>query len=120
MDEAERNRVRGEIDQAFESGTVGDATLEQLGRWVAYMGTGLIPNDRLYPREIVRGVTLNNILMTRTIRHLEETIERLDARNSHTQRLVVILTIVAVVVAIIQVVVAVVLAVVAVGVPLWL
>ena len=60
----------------------------------------------VHPREIVRGITINHIQMARTIRHLEETIERLDADNRRTQRLVIILAVVAVVVGIIQAVAA--------------
>ena len=40
--------------------------------------------------------------MARTIRHLEETIKRLDTENSRTQRLVIILAYIAIFVGIIQ------------------
>ena len=106
MNEDKRNELRAGLDQAIESGSIVDASPEQLQRWLISLTTGHIPNQMVHPREIIRGITINHIQMARTIRQLEETIERLDADNRRTQRLVITLTYVAVSVGVIQTVAA--------------
>jgi hypothetical protein len=102
MDEDKRNELRAGLEQAIESGSIADASPEQLQRWLISLSTGRIPNQTVHPREIIRGITINHIQMARTIRQLEKTIEQLDADNRRTQRLVIILAIIAIVVGIIQ------------------
>jgi hypothetical protein len=87
-----------EMDEAFTHGNVGDATPEQLDKWLQTLCTGNVPNESIRHREIVRGITINHIQMARMIRHLDES-------NRKTQLLVVVLTIAAVVVGVAQVIV---------------
>jgi hypothetical protein len=63
-------RVHSEVDKAFENGTVFDASPEQLSRWLGNLCTGSIPNPDIQHREIVRGITINHIQMTRLIADL--------------------------------------------------
>jgi len=106
MNDEERNKLRGELQQAIENGAIVDATPEQLQRWLISLCTGNIPNQTVHPREIVRGITINHIQMAQTIHHLEETIERLDTGNKRTQRLVITLAYVAIFVGLVQAVAA--------------
>ena len=87
-----------EMDEAFTHGNVGDATPEQLDKWLQNLCTGNVPNESIRHREIVRGITINHIQMARMLRHLDES-------NRKTQLLVVVLTIAAVVVGVAQVIV---------------
>ena len=102
MDEDKRNELRAGLDEAIESGSIIDASPDQLQRWLISLTTGRIPNQTVHPREILRGITINHIQMARTIRQLEKTIERLDAGNIRTQRLVIILAVIAIIIGIVQ------------------
>lgn len=87
-----------EMDEAFTHGIVGEAAPEQLEKWLKTLCTGRVPNEQVRHREIIRGITINHIQMSRMIR-------RLDESNRNTQLLVVVLTIAAVVVGVAQVIV---------------
>ena len=63
-------RVHSEVDRAFENGTVFDASQEQLSRWLENLCTGSVPNPDVPHREIIRGITINHIQMTRLIADL--------------------------------------------------
>src|SRR5712691_11718943 len=63
-------RVHSEVDRAFENGTVFDASQEQLSRWLENLCTGSVPNPDVQHREIIRGITINHIQMTRLIADL--------------------------------------------------
>lgn len=107
MDNAERSRLTHEFEKALEDGTAADATDEQLLAWLTALCTGAVQNPDVHPRIIVKGVTVNHIQMARAIRHLEETIKRIDADNRRTQLLIVVLTILTIIVGIDQIVIAV-------------
>jgi len=65
-------RVHSEVDRAFENGTVFDASREQLSRWLENLCTGSVPNPDVQHREIIRGITINHIQMTRLIADLNQ------------------------------------------------
>jgi hypothetical protein len=88
-----------EMDEAFAYGTVSDATPEQLEKWLKTLCNGNAPNESIRHREIVRGITINHIQMSRMIRHLDES-------NRRTQILVIVLALAAVIVGVIQILIA--------------
>lgn len=95
------------VDLAFRMGEVSKATPEQLEQWLNALCNGVVPNETVRHREIIRGLTINHVQMARTIRELEDTMRHLNASNDKTQQLVVRLTWVAVAVGLIQAVAAV-------------
>jgi hypothetical protein len=95
-------KIHSEIDKAFESGSIQNATEEQLQRWLQNLSTGNVPNESIRHRETIRGITINHIQMARTIQQLETTIRRLNTSNDKTQRLIIRLTWVAVIVGVFQ------------------
>jgi hypothetical protein len=101
------DKVRGETSRAFASGSVFTAPPEDLARYLQNICTGAIPNEGIRHAEIVRGITINNIQMSRVIRELEVTMQRLSAANDRTQTRITILTVVAVIVGVVQAVAAV-------------
>jgi hypothetical protein len=54
-----------ELDAAFEQGAVESAPDEQLRRWLLFLGKSFQNTSTAHPRDVVRGITLNNIQMTR-------------------------------------------------------
>lgn len=99
--------VHSEMDLAFRNGKVSSADEEQLQKRLQNLCTGNVPNGTVRHREIIRGLTINHIQMARTIRALEDTMQRLNSANDKTQSLITKLTWVAVVVGGIQAVAAV-------------
>jgi hypothetical protein len=85
-----------EMDESFAHGTIGDATPEELEKWLKILCTGNIQNESIRHREIIRGITINHIQMSRMIRHLDES-------NRRTQFVVVVMAIAAVIVGIVQI-----------------
>jgi len=94
--------VHSEIDRAFREDTVSSASDEQLQRWLRNICNGAIPNETIRHREIVRGLTINNIQMARAIDNLKVTMRKLNSGNERTQKFVLVLTVVAVIVGAIQ------------------
>lgn len=101
------DKIRSETSRAFASGTIFTASDEELARYLRGICTGAIPNDYIRHAEIVRGITINHIQMSRVIRELETTMQRLSAANDKTQTRITILTVVAVIVGVVQAVAAV-------------
>lgn len=83
---------RVEMDAAFRNGNVAGATPEQLERWLQSLCTGNVPNETVRHREIIRGLTINHVQMARTIRELEDAMNRLNAANEQTQKLILWMT----------------------------
>ena len=96
-----------EVDRAFDLNQVGEATDQDLQRWLQKLCTGNVPNETIRHREIVRGLTINHLQMSRTIRNLEGTMLRLNAANDKTQHFIVRLTWIAVCVGVVQAIAAV-------------
>jgi hypothetical protein len=86
-------KVHSEMSQVFEHGDITQASPEDLQRYLQVCCSGSIPNTTVHPREIIRGITINNVQMGRVICKLEETIERLNAENSKKDKWIMILAI---------------------------
>ena len=104
MEDDERHKRIADFLAYLETG-IEDASLEQLRSWLVAVNQGAIPNESVRHRAIINGFTINYLLMERTIKHLEKTIERLDTDSARTQRLVIVLTYVTIIVGIAQIVV---------------
>ena len=104
MENQERYKLIADFEAYLESER-NDATPEELRSWLIALNHGTIANTTVHPRAIVRGITINYMMMERAIRQLERTIERLDTENDRTQRLVVVLTYVTIIVGVAQIVV---------------
>lgn len=96
----------GEVDKAFRDWTVATANDEELLEMLRHLCGEGIDNDRIRHRQLLRGITINHIQMSRTIRVLEKTLCTLNAANERTQRLVIKLAIIAIAVGIAQVIAA--------------
>jgi hypothetical protein len=95
-------KAREAVNDAFRARRHETATEQELRDWLAVLCTETAGNDRLHPRDVIRGLTINHTQMARTIAKLEATILKLDAANSKTQRLVVTLAGVAIFVGVLQ------------------
>jgi len=80
------SKAYSEVDLAFRSGKVGDADEETLERCLAVLCEHGVKNPDLKHREIIRGITINHIQMKRVI-------EKLDAQNTKTQRLFLVVAV---------------------------
>jgi len=102
MNEEEWEKARTEFDEALQSGSINNATPRELHRWLVALNSGTIPNTMVHPREIIKGITINYILIERALVQFEDTMKKMDAANQKTQRLVIILAIIAIIVGAIQ------------------
>jgi truncated hemoglobin YjbI len=91
-----------DIKRAFQDGSVADATDEQLIEMLCHLCTENVPNETVRHRELLRGMTINHIQMSRVINNLKDTMQKLNAANKRTQWFLLVLTIVAVIVGSIQ------------------
>src|SRR5437588_12522610 len=83
------------VDEAFRDGSVFDAPEEQLRYYLRGLSSGHVANDGVRHREVIRGITINHIQMSRVIDRLESTIERLNEENSKLSLRLLWLTIIA-------------------------
>lgn len=97
MEDQERYQLIDEFQKYLESGK-DDATPQQMRRWLAAINQGAIPNEMVRHRAIINGLTINYL-------RLEQVTKSLDAQNSRTQRLVIVLAYIAIGVGILQIVV---------------
>jgi hypothetical protein len=67
-----------------------------------YLCTENVPNETVRHRELLRGIAIYHIQMSRVINDLKGTMQKLNASNERTQRFLLFLTIVAVIVGAIQ------------------
>ncbi|WP_343626170.1 hypothetical protein [Roseateles puraquae] len=74
------------VEDAFREGRVNAEDTATLNAYLMALSNQSIPNDGVRHRDIIRGLTINHILMQR---HIAE----LDRKNSFTQRLVLALTV---------------------------
>lgn len=79
-------KVHSEMDQAFQRDQVASAKEEDLQRWLQNLCTGSVKNPDIHHREIIRGLTIQHIQLSRVI-------ARLDAQNTKTQKLFLALAI---------------------------
>jgi len=87
MQEKDWIAKHSEFDTAFKDGTVNNASDDKLIEYLQTLSTGAIANDRIHHREMIRGMTINHIQMSRMMR-------KFDARNRSLTILIIILTII--------------------------
>ena len=78
------------VEDAFREGEVESKDSTTLGRYLLALANQPIESDRVKHRDVIRGITINHVLLQR---HIAE----LDKKNANTQKLVVALTIAAVI-----------------------
>ncbi len=86
-----------EIDNALQNGFKNTSD-EDLERFITGMCFLTVHDDRVRERYLMRGITINHVQATRRI-------QRLHDDNANTQRLVIILAIIAIIVGCLQVIV---------------
>jgi hypothetical protein len=91
-----------ELDRAFRDWTVAHARDDQLLEMLRYLCTAGAPEEKVRHRELLRGITINHIQMSRTINDLKSTLQALNKANERTQRLLMRLTIAAFLVGFVQ------------------
>ena len=80
---------------AFHTGDVLNANNATLLRYLSGLANTRNTNEGTQHRDVIRGLTINNILLQRHVENLQSHITLLDHKNSTTQKLVVVLTIAA-------------------------
>lgn len=76
------------LDEAFKTGLPAKASSGQLQKWLMDLCSGYVLNDNVRHREIIRGITINHIILQRHI-------DRLNKQNTILQVVVIILATVA-------------------------
>jgi hypothetical protein len=94
--EMERAVRQDRLDAAFTTGSVFDAGEPELLDYLRTLATGHIPNDAVRHREIIRGLTINNIQVRRLI-------DRLDRQNRRVTVVFIVLAVLSLVSAVIQI-----------------
>ena len=105
----DQHQWKKDMDAAFSSGTVGDASAVDLQRWSAMLSSthkDINLNFGDDAAKIIRSLAIGHVQSARAIKDLEETIERLNGTSDKTQRKITILTVIAVFLAFIQAVAA--------------
>jgi hypothetical protein len=74
------------VEDAFRDGTIDEHDSATLGNFLMALSNQPLENDRVKHRDIIRGITINHILLKRHI-------DALDKKNDLTQKLVIALTI---------------------------
>ena len=77
---------------AFTTGTLLSCDSATLQNHLLAISNQQIRNDTIQHRDIVRGITINHILLQRHIDVLQQHITALNKQNAKTQKLVVALT----------------------------
>lgn len=84
------------VENAFRDGKIEEQSDDTLSSFLIALSNEVILNENVRHRDIIRGVTINHLLMKRHI-------DRLNRQNSRTQKLVISLTIAALIVGIPQI-----------------
>ena len=84
------------VENAFREGTIGDQDPATLRRFLLALSNKPIPNDTVRHRDIIRGLTINHLL-------LHDHITRLNQQNSRTQKWVIALALAALVSSVVQI-----------------
>jgi hypothetical protein len=82
-----------EAHAAFLRGSVQDASDEQLLLYLSGLANQNNTNTGTQHRDVIRGLTINNILLKRHLDRLQQHITSLSQQNARTQLLVIALTI---------------------------
>lgn len=83
-------------EDAFSSGGISTATDDELSKHLLALANKPIENDRLKHRDIIRGITINHML-------LQNHIDRLNKQNNRTERWVIALAIAALISSVFQI-----------------
>ena len=94
--ELQRAERQDRLDAAFATGSVFGAGEPDLLEYLRTLSTGYIPNEGVRHREIIRGLTINNIQMRRLI-------DRLDRQNRRVTIVFIVLAVLSLVSAVIQI-----------------
>ena len=86
-----------DADLAFHTGEVLKADNKTLLRYLSGLANTNNINVGTQHRDVIRGLTINNILLQHHVTDLQAHISRLDAKNSITTYAVIVLTVVAVI-----------------------
>lgn len=62
--------AHSKVDQAFETGSVAQASDSELMAYLTTLCTGNVPNPSVQHREIIRGITINHLQTARVIARL--------------------------------------------------
>ncbi|TLX20682.1 hypothetical protein [Thermomonas fusca] len=84
------------VEDAFREGTVSGKSPEELRAYLLALANQPIPNDSVRHRDIIRGLTVNHLL-------LQHHIDSLNRQNSKTQRWVIVLAVAALLSSIVQI-----------------
>lgn len=74
------------VEDAFRKGTIDEHDSATLGKFLIALSNQPLENDHVKHRDIIRGITINHILLKRHI-------DALDKKNDLTQKLVIALTV---------------------------
>ena len=86
-----------DADIAFHTGEVLKADNATLLRYLSGLANTNNINEGTQHRDVIRGLTINNILLQHHVTDLQAHITKLDAKNSITTYAVIVLTVVAVI-----------------------
>jgi hypothetical protein len=92
-----------EADAAFRRGDVESQSDEQLLAHLSGLSNQNNTNTGTQHRDVIRGLTINNILLKRHLDQLQGHMTLLNEQNSRTQRWVIALAVLAVVVGVAQI-----------------
>ena len=84
------------VEDAFANGSVQDASANELRAYLVTISNQVVTNDSVKHREVIRGLTLNHILLHRHIADL-------DRKNSVLQKVVLLLKVMSTIASIAQV-----------------
>ena len=84
------------VEDAFREGTISGKSPEELRAYLLALANQPIPNDSVRHRDIIRGLTVNHLL-------LQHHIDSLNQQNSRTQRWVIALAVAALLSSIVQI-----------------
>ena len=84
------------VEDAFREGTIEHQDPETLKRFLLALANQPIPNDTVRHRDIIRGLTINHLL-------LQHHIDGLNRQNSKTQKWVIALAIAALLSSVVQI-----------------
>ena len=84
------------VEDAFRDGKINEQSNENLSSFLIALSNEYLPNENVRHRDIIRGLTINHILLQRHI-------EGLNKQNSKTQRWVMALAVAALISSVVQI-----------------
>jgi len=83
------------VEDAFRDGSIEDQSNESLSSFLIALSNEIITNESVRHRDIIRGLTINHIILKRHI-------DSLNKQNTKTQRLVIVLAVAALISTVVQ------------------